>query len=372
MFPIPPRLPFTLQSHTGSPTGYAETATLLMGNLIEQGVEVHYLCVNDDVIYEAPSYNTLVNQFRKVEPEGEPIQVLYSIAPLFWHNSGKYRVGWSMMEVDRLSARWVRACNVMDEVWVPTPLNREAFVLSGVKVPVRVVPLGIDVRQFQPNFLPFVYHGDHTFRFVAVGWWQLRKRWDLLVQAFAAEFGREKNVGLICKIMTEDGPDMVVGQIHGWIGSECDEQIAVVDGGLPWWELVGILRSCHAFVLPTSGEGYGCPPVQALACGLPVITTDCMGPGEVLRGWDGRPFPGVRLVSAGLEPCGVQHEYYAEGRWWVPDVDDLRAAMREVYENHGAWSDAAQVGSVLVRERCSGEAMALAVKAELTRIYKML
>jgi hypothetical protein len=50
--------------------------------------------------------------------------------------------------------------------------------------------------------------------------------------------------------------------------------------------------------------------VQALACWLPVIVTDCQGPGDVLRDEKGEPFPGVRFVAAEMEPTKVTHEYY--------------------------------------------------------------
>lgn len=369
---IPERLPFTFHTHTGSPTGYAETAVVMFHNLIQQGVEVHYLCLADDHIYETPTYDLMVNDFRKIEPEDEPIQVLYSTAPMFHHNSGKYRVGWSMIEVDKISERWVRACNKMDEVWVPTQMNKEAFVASGVSVPVRVVPLCINEEQFKPNFIPFVFHGDHKFLFYASGWWQLRKRWDLLLIAFAEEFGNDKDVGLICKTMSQQPEDELIDQIRSWVGHRMDDQVYVVEGAFPWWEYVAMMRACQAFVLPTAGEGWGCPPVQALACGLPVIVTDCMGPGEVLRDDKGNPFPGVRFVKATLEETKVQHEYYSGGLWWVPDLADIRAGMREVYENYEKWQKRAQRGSEMVHKLRSGTACALAIKKELRRIYEDL
>lgn len=372
MFPVPERLPFTFHTHTGSPTGYAETAVVLFHSLVAEGVEVHYVALGDDHIYELPSFDQMVNALRRVEPEGEPIRVLYSIAPMFWSNAGDYKVGFSMIEVDRIPARWVRACNHMDEVWVPTELNKVAFLESGVVVPVWVVPLGIDTWQFRPTHLPMVYHGEHKFRFIAFGWWQLRKRWDLLFKAFADEFGGQKDVGLICKIMSEEGPDSIIDQIHGWVGDRVDDQVAVLHDAFPWWELVGIIRSCHAFVMPTSGEGFGCPPLQALACGLPVITTDCMGVGEALRDAGGKPFSGVTLIPGEKAKCEVQHEYYADGNWWVPDVGELRRAMRDVYENYGRWQKAALAGSAQVRSQRSGEVAARGVMAELERIYRKL
>ena len=131
-----------------------------------------------------------------------------------------------------------------------------------------------------------------------------------------------------------------------------------------------MMRSCHAFVLPTGGEGWGCPPTQALACGLPVIVTDCQGPGEVMRDDDGKPFPGVYFVPGKMEPSRVQHEYYDGGNWCAAEVADIRKAMREVFENYDHWKEQALIGSQMVREQRSGLVMARAVKARLQQIYE--
>lgn len=364
------RLPFVFQSHTGSPVGYSEVAALCFRSLLELGVEVHYCCLSDDYVYEQGSYDMVVNALRNIEPERHLPWVTLCTAPFFWHNGGDYKIGWTMMEVDKICERWVRACNAMDEIWVPTPLQVEVFKSSGVEKPIYHVPLGIDTTRYMPDFLPMVYHGGHKFRFISVGWWQLRKRWDLLSIAFAEEFADEKEVALLMKTMTSQSVGEAADQIHGWVGHRVDEQLAVIEGAYPWWELVMIMRSAQAFVLPTGGEGWGCPPVQALALGMPVIVTDCQGPGEVLRDKKGNPYPGVYYLPAEKAVTEVHHEYYENANWWVPSVEDIRKAMREVKDNYAYWKEQALIGSRMVRRDRSGLVMARAVKAQLTRIYK--
>jgi len=107
------RLPFVLSSHTGSPVGYSEVAALLFRSLLEIGVEVHYCSLSEDFIYEQPSYYMVVNAMRNIEPERHLPWLSLCTAPLFWLNGGDYKIGFTMMEVDRISERWVRACNSM-------------------------------------------------------------------------------------------------------------------------------------------------------------------------------------------------------------------------------------------------------------------
>lgn len=364
------RLPFVFNSHTGSPVGYSEVAALCFRSLLEIGVEVHYQSLAQDFIYEQPSYDMIVNAMRNIEPERHFPWVTLATAPLLWFNGGDYKIGWTMIEVDKINARWVRACNSMDEIWVPTPLQVKTFQDSGVEVPIKVMPLGIDTTRFMPDFLPSVYHGEHKFRFFGLSWWQERKRWDLLTIAFAEEFGNEKDVGIIYKTMTAQADGVAIDQIHNWVGHRIDDQLAFVEGAFPWWEIVMMMRSAHAFVLPTGGEGWGCPPVQALACGLPVIVTDAQGPGEVLRDDDGQPFPGVYFLPCESQPTEVKHEYYEGGNWSVTTKQAIRVAMREVKENYPHWKAEALKGAKMVREQRSGLVMARAVKARMAEIYQ--
>jgi glycosyltransferase involved in cell wall biosynthesis len=42
-------------------------------------------------------------------------------------------------------------------------------------------------------------------------------------------------------------------------------------------ELVAFYHSCDAFICSSYVEGFGLTPLEAMACGVPVITTDCGG-----------------------------------------------------------------------------------------------
>jgi glycosyltransferase involved in cell wall biosynthesis len=66
----------------------------------------------------------------------------------------------------------------------------------------------------------------------------------------------------------------------------------MVTGQVPDDELAAILTGARALVFPSDDEGYGLPPVEALACGTPVVCTDIPVLREVL---------GDRAIYAPLE-----------------------------------------------------------------------
>lgn len=56
-------------------------------------------------------------------------------------------------------------------------------------------------------------------------------------------------------------------------------------------EIVSILQASDIFVLPSLSETFGVAYVEALACGLPIIATDCGGPKDIVTPQNGLLIP---------------------------------------------------------------------------------
>lgn len=61
------------------------------------------------------------------------------------------------------------------------------------------------------------------------------------------------------------------------------ERAVVFHGGVPKESLVGLMQAAHAFVLSSVTENCPCVLIEALACGLPIVTTDVGGVREVVQ-----------------------------------------------------------------------------------------
>ena len=76
-------------------------------------------------------------------------------------------------------------------------------------------------------------------------------------------------------------PQLVVAGGQGWLMDEtfsamCDEEIRAhlcLTGYLNDDELRALYSSCRVFIYPSLYEGFGLPPLEAMACGAPVIAS---------------------------------------------------------------------------------------------------
>lgn len=76
-------------------------------------------------------------------------------------------------------------------------------------------------------------------------------------------------------------PLVLVGPVSRWAMELPDVQVT---GAVPDDDLAAIYTGAHALVFPSDEEGFGLPPVEALACGTPVAACDVPALREVLAG----------------------------------------------------------------------------------------
>lgn len=274
--------------------------------------------------------------------------------PDVWHHDGAFgwgsvqpcpppgaqiSIGRTMYETDRLPKEWVPRISVMDEVWVPSHFAVEQFVSSGVpREKIVVVPEPVDTELFDPSaHEPWDFEiGDSSlFRFLSVFKWEKRKGWDLLLRSYFAEFAKEDPVVLVVKTQAFHSGDDFHKNLEQHLSdarsaTEAGREparVKVLSDDLPLRELPRLYKAADAFVLPSRGEGWGRPHVEAMSMALPVIATNWSGSTEFLD--DDCSLP---LGIDGLEP--VEEGQGPKGHLWaVPSMKLLRGLMRWVLDH---------------------------------------
>lgn len=141
----------------------------------------------------------------------------------------------------------------------------------------------------------------------------------------------------------------------------------IIDGHISDADFPRFYKAGDAFVLPSRGEGWGRPHVEAMSMGLPVISTNWSGITAYLDESVGYP-----LAIDGLVPVsgsGDEIIWWFKGMSWAqPSVKHLVQLMRRVYRNREEAAARGAAARARMVEKYSPEAMADILVKELQRI----
>lgn len=330
------------QSILNVPTGYAMSTRAYLRALDDQGVRLSYAYVygpGSPMPLGEPAgsgdYRLDVIAQRPM-PRRPPVSVVYGQGDVFARARGRYRIGYTMLEVDGFPDEWVRQANAMDEVWTPSSFNADGLRASGVVRPIHVLPLGVDLDHFHPG-ITACRNPRGDFVFLASFEWGERKAPELLLPVFNRTFRRSEPVLLLCKVINRDPGVDVRRALAALALSPGGGRIAVLHNREYDYHQLGTLyRSADCYVSAGRGEGWDMTLMEAMACGLPAIATDWGAHTDFVTGDYAYPLP-VR----GTVPAVARCPYYRGFRWADPDPDALSALLRHVFEER---AEAAEKG----------------------------
>jgi glycosyltransferase involved in cell wall biosynthesis len=299
--------PFFLAGHVLGLGGYDHLVLNILKGLMESGVNVcrdRRACFRKQLV---PTYMRPTELTRRNHPR-------LAVAPP--HLLHRYRLDdrtavFTMWETDTLPAEGVKLLNRCGLVIVPSRWGAKCFRANGVNVPIKVVPLGYDPDIFHPGT---EMNRSEVCTFGTAGALDeggLRKNVQRVIDLFRLAFPSETNVRLRVKI-TPRSP-----LVH----TRGDSRIEVVDTHLSPAALAEWYRSLNTFVNASAGEGFGLHLLEAMACGVPLISTTFGAVGTFFDSDVGYEV-GYKLLEA-------RNAVY-RGKWSDPIDDDLIESMRQV------------------------------------------
>jgi glycosyltransferase involved in cell wall biosynthesis len=336
-------LKLTIIGPTFDASGYAQALRSIVFGLLEKGGTIRVIPRDwSQLDCDLPEHqkNRLLDLCgNEVLPEGPIIHL--TIAEDFQTIPGRFNIGMTMLECDRIPGHWVQKCNQMNQVWVPSTFNRETFIKSGVRQDrIRVVPIGVDTTHFHPGTEKLnILDLEDRFIFLSNFEWIPRKGYDLLVKAFVDEFSVFDRVALVIKTYNGSQFDPTGQRIDQNLKSiikEMDKKhpplIELITHGLSSQQMPSFYSLGNCYIIPTRGEGWNLPALEAMASGLPVITTNWSAHLDFINRENGYLIDIERLEP--IPRFGIPNDrIYNNSQWAVPSYTNIRKWMRYVFEN---------------------------------------
>lgn len=167
-----------------------------------------------------------------------------------------------------------------DAIWTPSIFSARMFP-ENMQHMIKVVPHGVDcakIRERKKSFLPLKL--PDTLSFLYIGADLPRKGVDILLKAWCSAFSIHDDVELILKLSyshTSTSLHMIfkddteMKRVYSIEPSKC-AKITLVDKYIE--NISTLYESADVYVNPSRAEGFGLTPLEALANGLVVISSD--------------------------------------------------------------------------------------------------
>lgn len=250
-----------------------------------------------------------------------------------------FKIVYTMFESDKIPDEWRDYLDEADRVLVPSRWCMEVFAKEGINA--EVVPLGFDDTVFKFIERKPKRETREDFVFLHYNAFNIRKGFLEVYEAFRKAFDPSEPVKLVLKTTVADPYSR-----FPFISKEKDPKVQVISESYSTQDLVKLLGQADCFLFPSRGEGFGLPPLEAMATGLPTIVPNAHGISEYFN----EDFMYEAKVEKTCPAIYTRYKGQDVGEMVVCDSDQMARQMRYIYEHQEEALEKGKLASEYVLE----------------------
>jgi glycosyltransferase involved in cell wall biosynthesis len=207
---------------------------------------------------------------------------------------------------------------------------------------IKIIPEAVDVEFFDPKTVdPYEFPStlgikEDTIVYLSIFKWEERKAWRILLKAYFQAFQPEENVILVILTNAYHVEQQTAADFRRLVQEFATKEfnkllkalpkVYILPPNLPQDEMPSLYKAATAFVLPSRGEGWGRPHVEAMAMELPIIATFWSGTTEYMTESNSYPLRIDGLVE-------IEEGAFKGHKWAEPSVQHLKELLLHVKYN---------------------------------------
>ena len=265
-------------------------------------------------------------------------------------------IKWGIFETDSLPDDYINYLQRSHLIWVPSQWAKTVLISHGLNSDqIHVVHEGVN---------PDIYHtycrskpsASSIFRFFMCGKKETRKGFDELLEGFKIAFGSDETTELHLKAdylwCGQAQADAKQNELSRQINDLGLRNVVPVSGVLSTPDMALLYNNYDAMIFPSRAEGWGLPLIEAIACGLPVISTYYSGHTEYLSAIDNQFVKLDHQLQPISCPEFLQH-WKAGGQWAVASPNEIAKKLVFMRENYNTFQQHAITASQTIRDHFS-------------------
>lgn len=239
------------------------------------------------------------------------------------------KIAYAMYETTEFQENFLNQLKKFNQLWVPSEWQKECLIKQNFPAEkIKIVPLGVDGKNFNTKNKKL----KEKFTFGIFGRWDQRKSTIDLIKCFNDVFKDNDNVELLLSVDNPHDIDGLQNTKNRLKHYQLENKNIKIVNFLDKKDYIDCLKSIHVFLSCSKGEGWNLPLIEAMACGTPSIYSECSGQLQFAKNL-GVPIK-IKIQEKANKYIAEQFCKDIQGDYYIPDFDDLKNKMLEIYKNY--------------------------------------